>query len=273
MKSNKSDNNDNDNDKNNNNDEEDDNINGVGNTSSNSGYCHFNESGNDKTFTINLFGNDVVIEQDPSSTIGHGASVWDSSVIFSKYVENNPSIFSPSTISGKSCIELGSGTGLAGISLMMLGAKVTFTDLPDVIEQFTISNANRIYNQMKSKGSGYLKDIHEPIIRPLDWTWDDNQQKETITNSPYDIVLLTDCVFSTYLVPFLVRTILKCTGPKTQIICSHEIRDEDANNAFKLALKQHYQVKRIAFNKLHQDYKNMFVELLLAKASRKKSSE
>jgi len=247
--------------------EDDNNINEDDNKG---GYCHFNESGNDKTFLINLYGNDIVIEQDPSSNIGHGASVWDSSVIFSKYIENNPSMFSPSTISGKNCIELGSGIGLAGISLMMLGAKVTFTDLPNVIDQFTKNNSIKIYNQMKSKGSGYLQNIHEPIIRPLDWTWDDIQQNETITNSPYDIVLLTDCVFSKYLAPFLVKTIMKCTGPKTQVICSHEIRDEDANNAFKLELKQHFQIKRIPFNKLHPEYQNEFVEVLIAKLNRKK---
>ena len=180
-------NNDDNNNDNSDDDDDDDNVNNV-----KKGYCHFNENGNDKTFTINLFGHDLVIEQDPDSTIGHGSTVWDSSVIFSKYVEYNPTLYSSSTLSGKTVIELGSGTGLAGI----LGCAVTFTDLPDVVTQFTSINTNRIYNQLKSKGSGYLRsEIHPPIVKPLDWTWDNDLLNTTIQEAPYDYVLLTDCVF------------------------------------------------------------------------------
>lgn len=257
----------------NNNDYDDYDINDDDNDNVNKGYCHFNEDGNDKTFIINLFGIDLVINQDPDSSIGHGSTVWDSSVIFSKYIEYNPSLYSATTIAGKSVLELGSGTGLAGLSLMILGARVTFTDLPDVVAQFTSINTSRIYNQLKSMGSGYLRsEIHEPIVRPLDWTWDEDMRSNTITDT-YDIVLLTDCVFSTKLVPFLIQKIIKASGPKTQVIAIHEIRDEDANNAFKTELKEHFSIKRIPFNKLHPSYQNEFVEVLIAKSSRKKHRE
>ena len=43
------------------------------------GYCHFNETGHEDTFTVNIFGKDIVIAQSPSSRdLGHGAVVWDS---------------------------------------------------------------------------------------------------------------------------------------------------------------------------------------------------
>jgi predicted nicotinamide N-methyase len=42
----------------------------------------------------------------------------------------------------------------------------------------------------------------------------------------YDIVLLTDCVFSTALTEDLVATILSRTAEKATVICCHEIRDE-----------------------------------------------
>lgn len=44
--------------------------------------------------------------------------------------------------------------------------------------------------------------------------------------APYDYVLLTDCVFSAELAVPLVNTILCCCGPRTNVICCHEIRDE-----------------------------------------------
>ncbi len=74
--------------------------------------------------------------------------------------------------------------------------------------------------------------IQRPTVFAIDWT------EHATTNLPtdgdegaadthiYDIVLLTDCVFSVELVPDLMATILKHSGPKSTIICCHEIRDE-----------------------------------------------
>ena len=46
----------------------------------NLGYCHFNETGKENTFIINLFGKNITMLQMPSSRdLGHGAVVWDSS--------------------------------------------------------------------------------------------------------------------------------------------------------------------------------------------------
>ena len=104
------------------------------------GYCHFNANGSDLTFSIELFGITLVLDQKPDSKIGHGAVVWDASVVFSKYVEKNPSIFSRSSFENKSVIELGSGCGLGGLCLMLKGSNVLVTDLPEVIEQLTINN-------------------------------------------------------------------------------------------------------------------------------------
>jgi hypothetical protein len=52
----------------------------VNSSDSDAGYCHFNESGNETTFNIVLYGLDLEINQLPSSkNLGHGAVVWDSS--------------------------------------------------------------------------------------------------------------------------------------------------------------------------------------------------
>jgi hypothetical protein len=85
------------------------------------GYCHFNEDGSKTTFDISLFGTDLVIVQNPASrSLGHGAVVWDASVILTKYMEHSPRGFSTSDLLGKSVLELGSGCGLGGIAYMMV---------------------------------------------------------------------------------------------------------------------------------------------------------
>ena len=45
-------------------------------------------------------------------------------------------------------------------------------------------------------------------------------------DAPFDYVVLTDCVFAKELAVPLVNTILCCCGPRTTLICCHEIRDE-----------------------------------------------
>ena len=63
-----------------------------------SGYCHFNDSEENKSFSVNFSGLDLIFEQSPGSRdIGHGAVVWDAAVVFSKFVETNPSLFSAYT--------------------------------------------------------------------------------------------------------------------------------------------------------------------------------
>lgn len=67
--------------------------------------------------------------------------MWDSSIVFAKYMEHNPQLFCSSDISGKTVLELGSGCGLAGLSFMVKGAEVTLTDLPHIVSELTIPNA------------------------------------------------------------------------------------------------------------------------------------
>jgi predicted nicotinamide N-methyase len=240
------------------------------------GYCHFNDDGSNKTFSISLFGHDLNIEQDPASRIlGHGAVVWDAAVIFSKYMEHDPKRFSADLLHGRSCIELGSGCGLGGISLMMKGARVTLTDLQKVTESLTSVNANRIFSQLNSKGQGALpKPIVPPSIFALDWT-DFNSFEESggLANGTYDIVLLTDCVFSVTLAIPLVDCIKKLCSSHSIIYCCHEIRDEEANKHFLEEFSKFFTFKRIPRYKLHPTYTNDLVELIIGKPIRASKNE
>jgi hypothetical protein len=82
---------------------------------------------------------------------------------------------------------------------------------------------------------------------------------------PFDIVLLTDCVFSALLVKDLVSTILKYTGPRSTVICCHEIRDEEANSAFLIELSHHFTWKRVLKSKLNAEYTNDLIEIVIGK--------
>lgn len=237
------------------------------------GYCHFNEDGASVRFSISLFGIDLEIHQDPDSrTLGHGAVVWDSAVIFCKYLEHTPTACS--NWHGKKVIELGSGCGLSGIAAMMKGCAVTLTDMGKVTESLTTSNAERVYAQMTSKGSGAVTHpLLKPAVFPLDWTdWDSFECLGGAADAPFDILLSTDCVFSVSLVEPLVSCLRKLSGKNSVVYCCHEIRDEEANAHFLVELGKWFAVKRVARGKLHPQYKNDLVELLVAKPLRSSSS-
>ena len=86
---------------------------------------------------------------------------------------------------------------------------------------------------------------------------------------PFDVVLLTDCVFSVHLVPDLVRTIRQCTGPRSVVYCVHEIRDTDANAEFLRVLGLSFKLKIIDSKKQHPDYRHELVQIVVAKPRRR----
>mmetsp|Transcript_2071 Transcript_2071/g.2185 ORF Transcript_2071/g.2185 Transcript_2071/m.2185 type:complete len:265 (-) Transcript_2071:953-1747(-) len=235
-----------------------------------SGYCHFNEDGSASTFSISLFGHDLDIEQEPANTVlGHGAVVWDSAVIFAKYMEFDPKRFTVDKLQGKKVIELGSGCGLAGISLMMKGSKVTLTDMQKVTESLTAINVNRIYSRLRSKGKAFPNTLSPPSVFPLDWIdFKSFEEVSGLADCPYDIVLLTDCVFSASLAIPLVDCIRRLSGTNSTIYCCHEIRDEEANMYFLEEFGKYFTFKRIPRYKLHPEYTNNLVELIIAKQIR-----
>ncbi len=229
-----------------------------------SGYCHFNETGSEEVFSISLFDIELSFHQLPNSRhIGHGAVVWDAAVIFAKYIEHSPRDYSIEKVAGKRLIELGSGPGLAGIAMMMRGAKCTLTDLEIVTTSLTEKNANVTFNTCKSRLYTSSFELTRPEVMPLDWTEEYSPPSES-----YDFILLTDCVFSSRLAQPLVTQLLRLSNRSTEIICCHEIRDEDANAAFIEEAQKHFSIKRVSKNKLHPGYRNDLVEVLKCKLKR-----
>lgn len=334
------------------------------------GYCHFNSSDSNTSFKIDIFGADLLLWQDPGSRdLGHGAVVWDSSVVLVKHMEHAPKDFDRSKLCGKKVLELGSGCGLAGISFMLKGAAVTFTDLEKIVAQLTDRNVRNAYSQMRMN-QPHLE-FQEPHVFAIDWTDSlvienfcnqysatcsavfakvdinaaeaestevNRKQREnaavdplveqdteqaslrdaaapssslsltlpeqstatatatavttaatsavtavaraaaTTTGAmrslprwqdalspPYDIILLTDCVFSPALTQDLVRIIKCCCGPRSTVICCHEIRDEEANDLFLKHLAEHFTYKSVPNSKLHPEYCNDQVHIIIAK--------
>lgn len=132
-------------------------------------YVLFHEDNAD-IFSINLFGVDLSLKQKPSARdLGIGAVVWESSAIFTKYMEANFKKFSPEKLAGRTVLELGSGCGLGGLAFVMRGAAVILTDLACVIDTLTRDNA--AVRPDPAMSSPHLRFNMLPVFRPCTAVW------------------------------------------------------------------------------------------------------
>ncbi|KAJ1933072.1 Protein-lysine N-methyltransferase efm6, partial [Linderina macrospora] len=78
----------------------------------------------------------IKIVQDPTGQLklGVGATVWDAALVLSKYIEKQVSLGSLD-LSNKTVLELGSGTGVVGLSVALIEptAKVILSDKQELL--------------------------------------------------------------------------------------------------------------------------------------------
>jgi len=98
------------------------------------------------------------------AALGTGVNTWDGAIVLAKFFDFNPLI-----VSGKRILELGAGTGVAGIAAAMLGAQyVLLSDL-----EYTTHNLHTNVLQ-----NGFSSDVLD--VRVVDW-FDSNTYPTSIT--------------------------------------------------------------------------------------------
>ena len=157
-----------------------------------------------------ISGKKITIQEKTNDARGTGLIVWDGACVLGKYMEKK---FGSTGLNGKTVIELGAGTGLAGICSSALGADVVFlTDL-----DYTLDN---IRSNIESN-----KNFGKIICAELDWMNNDFLFLEKLKP---DIVLMADVAWIVELVPPLVRTLRNlceyCRPKELQIILTHQSR-------------------------------------------------
>jgi predicted nicotinamide N-methyase len=115
-----------------------------------------------------------------------GAVVWDASVVMTKYFENKSQDF----VVGKRCLELGSGCGLVGMALAVLGAaSVLLTDRPEMIPIL------RRHVDRNSKSLSTCKISCDTLV----WGAEEEQARP-----PFEVIVAADTIYDIDLVaPFI----------------------------------------------------------------------
>ncbi|NXY82777.1 MT21C methyltransferase, partial [Alcedo cyanopectus] len=152
-------------------------------------------------------GHQIVIQE---SIEYFGAVVWPGALALSQYLESNQEQFN---LQDKKVLEIGAGTGLVSIVACILGAYVTATDLPEVLE-------NLSYNISKNTGK---INKHKPEVRKLVWGEGLAEDFPAATYH-YDFVLATDVVYHHAALEPLLATMEYFCQPGTVLLWANRFR-------------------------------------------------
>jgi len=138
------------------------------------------------------------------------------------------------SLAGKRVVELGSGTGLAGLAAASLGAHVLLTDLKTVTEGIIIPNIHRNEDKTSTttlpppSWTGSVRVGHGTVVaQPLDWTKDIALQ--TIPNDPREaeVIIAADTIFLLdILEPFVQTLATLLRGREKDTYNSNKIVDQ-----------------------------------------------
>ncbi|KAH0624528.1 hypothetical protein JD844_032101 [Phrynosoma platyrhinos] len=151
-------------------------------------------------------GHQIIIHESIESL---GAVVWPGALALCQYLESNQQEIN---LKDKKVLEIGAGTGLVSIVASILGAFVTATDLPEVLQ-------NLEYNISKNTHMN----VHKPEVRKLVWGENLNEDFPKATHR-YDFIVATDVVYHHTALDTLLETISYLCQPGTVLLWANKFR-------------------------------------------------
>ncbi|XP_015912193.3 protein N-lysine methyltransferase METTL21D [Parasteatoda tepidariorum] len=176
-----------------------------------------------------------------------GCVVWDAGIVMGKYLDYQQKFVN--SMSGKMVVDIGSGTGVAGLFAAALGAKVILTDLPEIIP---ILEKNIQSNCKALKGS-----VSAAVLK-----WGEVDTKFLVP----DLILVSDCVYYDMSVEKLIPTLEELAGSHTEILISYEDRElgnkRELLKGFLNKLRSSFEIDIIPQSEQHPDYQSPDIHLL-----------
>ena len=157
--------------------------------------------------------------------VGVAAVVWDAAIVLGRYLEKIAA-----QLHGKKVIELGAGTGFAGIVASLLGGNVTITDRKMAL------------NVTRMNVEGNLgKDQDSVEIKELEWG-----QDVLSFSPPFDFVLGADIVYIEETFSDLLKTLQDLCDENSVVLMSCKIRYDRDKRFFEL-LSKHFSYETVLY--------------------------
>ncbi|XP_068595431.1 methyltransferase like 21e isoform X1 [Brachionichthys hirsutus] len=164
------------------------------------------------------------------STDLYGAVLWPSASVLCHFLETNQDKYN---LKDKNVIELGAGTGLVTIVSSLLGAKVTSTDLPDVLGNLQYNVTRNTRDRCK----------HIPLVTELVWGPDVEQRFPRATHC-FDYILAADVVYAHPYLDELMDTFDYLCQENTRILWAMRFR-LDPENSFVERVGRRFHVEQL----------------------------
>ncbi|XP_061619244.1 protein-lysine methyltransferase METTL21C-like [Phyllopteryx taeniolatus] len=183
----------------------------------------------------NYVGQEIVIQEAFDSYAG---TIWPAALALSQYLDSHRNQLN---LMDKAVLEIGAGTGLLSIVASLLGAWVTATDLPDVL--------NNLRFNLSKNTTGRCR--HTPQVAPL--SWDYNLERTYPTSVyRYDYILAADVVYHHDFLDELLATLKHFCKPGTTLILANKLRMESD-------LRFLDKVKRVFRTKVLEEDKSLII--------------
>lgn len=207
------------------------------------------------------------LAQDPNSG-NLGLTVWDASIVLAAWADRNArkGELSRARVSGKRVVDLGSGAGVAGLALALLGADVILTDVAPVLPllrtnaDVNIGPAARRFLPGGSGSAGAVAVLEYDWLQPDTWA-------PVLAGGPADYILMCDCVYKEAMVGPLLSAVLALCGPgrKTTCVVVNEFRSASVHAAWTDTFSQHFTWRKVPRARMHPTYQHAAIEILLLK--------
>ena len=179
----------------------------------------------------------LVLRQAAFGPEGFASTIWDSSIVLSRYLELHRHRYANSR-----AIELGAGCGLPGIVLRALGAEVVLTDLED--------NLPLLEHNVQENVAGSGATARVAALR-----WGEALPEAVSRSAPYDLIVAADVLYVHDGVAPLVQTLAALANAQTEILLAAG-RNRQAADAFFAAASEAFTISTIDPSELHPTYQS-----------------
>ncbi|KAF7721410.1 hypothetical protein EC973_004716 [Apophysomyces ossiformis] len=192
--------------------------------------------------TVEVGGQQVLLSQDLSG--GCGGKTWEAAFVMSDYFAWKKNL------TGKSIIELGSGTGLVGLAIAKM-CNVKKMLITDQIPMLALMRENIKLNQLSESVQAEILDWGEPL--------------PDYANYVPEVILASDCVYLEVAFQPLIDTLLMLADQNTDIYMSYRKRRKADKRFFQMARKKFNVTEIIDEVPNNEHYKKQGLHLFLFK--------
>jgi len=205
---------------------------------------------------LTIAGHPLLLDQ--SQDVGEGEAhtvqtakrVWDCAVVLAKFLEHRNDL-EPAFLQGRTVVELGAGTGIAGIAAGYLGGEVTITDVAAVV------------GALEHNAGLNPAAVARVSAAALDWL-DARSWEKVRGRHPggIDVVLGADIVWVHELIGPMVRTMRDLCGEGTVVYFAYQSRSSRGDEVLFAALRENgFGWEKLPEAELHPEYRSAKIDI------------